>query len=105
MSQSTPTCTIKTPADELKTKATVLRDYADEFTEALDLVSNLEARFSAGEWRGLSFDELVKVSALNTERYGQYVQKLKDMADYLEAVAKKMAETDTAASTKIKSAG
>lgn len=87
--------TVRVDPDLLLEKAAEIREYVDTAGDIYDQMLNLfHSLKEAGMWEGLAFDELVKATDMNVEKYSSMVKKLEDLADYLSRVATKMANAD-----------
>jgi WXG100 family type VII secretion target len=95
--------TIRVDPDLLLEKADQIEDYSDDFGNIYDYVCNLfDTMNKSGMWEGLAFDEMQRVTALNTKRFESVSDRLQDMADYLRRVAETMSVADEDAASKIK---
>lgn len=95
MSFFSSTETIKVTPSELRELAKEIRGYSDEASNAFDEVGNIVDELLLGQlWDGKSAEAYKAKTVENISKFTPVVEKLEEMADFLEDVADKMETTD-----------
>ena len=98
--------TIKVPVTALQEYATKMQGFADDNAAIFDRVYNsLLCLKGSGEWQGTSLEAIVSATEKNKEKFGDTIEELQALADYLQKFVAEISEKDEEIKNQINSVG
>lgn len=98
--------TIKVPVVALQEYATKMQGFADDNAAIFDRVYNsLLCLKGSGEWQGTSLEAIVSATEKNKEKFGDTIEELQALADYLQKFVTEISEKDEEIKKQINSVG
>ena len=98
--------TIKVPTSALQDYATKMKGFAETNTDIFDRVYNsLLCLKGSGEWQGTSLEAIVSATEKNKEKFGDTIEELQALADYLQKFVTEISEKDEEIKKQINSVG
>lgn len=98
--------TIKVPTPVLQDYANKMQEFADSNLDIFNRVYNsLLCLKGSGEWQGTSLEAIVSATEKNKEKFGDTIEELQALADYLQKFVTEISEKDEEIKKQINSVG
>ncbi|MBE6947730.1 MAG: hypothetical protein E7454_05720 [Ruminococcaceae bacterium] len=98
--------TIKVPVSTLQENATKMQGFAETNADVFDRVYNsLLCLKGSGGWQGTSLEAIVSATEKNKEKFGDTIEELQALADYLQKFVTEISEKDEEIKKQINSVG
>lgn len=94
--------TIKVPTPVLQDYANKMQEYADSNLDVFNRVYNsLLCLKGSGEWKGTSLEAIVSATEKNKEKFGDTIDELQALADFLQRFVTEISDKDEEIKKKI----
>ena len=94
--------TIKVPVSTLQEHASKMQEYADSNLDVFNRVYNsLLCLKGSGEWKGTSLEAIVSATEKNKEKFGDTIDELQALADFLQKFVTEISDKDEEIKKKI----
>lgn len=98
--------TIKVPVAQLQENAAKMQNFAETNADIFDRVYNsLLCLKGSGEWQGTSLEAIVSATEKNKEKFGDTIEELQALAEYLQKFVTEISEKDEEIKKQINSVG